>query len=148
YSDYRDDRYVELREKYEPGYAARNALIVAGFTYIPLVERFLAKYIPSSPRVLDWGGDTGLNTPFRNHASVHHILDISDKAVVAGAVRISESFVRSTSYDLIVLSNVLEHVSFPQDLLRKIGTAMHFHTVLYLEVPLEELMRGDAGNSD
>ena len=52
--------------------------------YIPAVETILG-HVVASPQVLDWGGDTGLNTPFKERARVHHIYDISDKPVIAGA---------------------------------------------------------------
>jgi hypothetical protein len=61
--------------------------------------------------------------------------------VVDGAVRVDKATVDSTNYDLVVFSNVLEHVPFPADTLLEITSAMSVNTVLYLEVPNEDLIR-------
>lgn len=141
YYGYRDVEYVTLRDQFEPGYAARNPMLVGGFDYIPRVERFLAPYVKSAPKVLDWGGDTGLNTPFRNVGSAIHIYDISHRPPVSGATHIDKDTIQRTEYDLIVLSNVIEHVPFPDILLADVRDTMTRSTVLYIEVPHEDLIR-------
>ena len=47
----------------------------------------------------------------------------------------------SEKYDLIVCSNVLEHIPYPAEILGDIKACMDSDTILYLEVPLEEIMR-------
>ena len=80
YNDYRGPGYTELRELYEPGYMERNRVICEGISYISEVEAFLAEFLPASEiAVLDWGGDTGTNTPFADRRSVLHIFDPSAK---------------------------------------------------------------------
>lgn len=91
--------------------------------------------------ILDWGGDPGENTPFRGKCKSVDILDISDKAIVPGCKKVSRESARTKKYDLIVCSNVLEHVPYPSELLLEIRRAMHQESVLYCEVPFEELMR-------
>lgn len=141
YADYRGPAYRAEREQFEPGYGARNDILLGGSPYIPTIEAILAPYVGASPRVLDWGGDTGVNTPFKGTASIHHIYEISNKPVVANARRIDFEEAISVEYDLIVSLQVLEHVPFPGELLDKISMVMKPKTVLYMEVPHEELMR-------
>ncbi|HTP38894.1 MAG TPA: class I SAM-dependent methyltransferase [Steroidobacteraceae bacterium] len=141
YEGYREAAYNTLRERYEPGYTLRNDALNEGIDYLDKVEAFLAPHVPERPAVLDWGGDTGRNTPFKGRSSVFDVFDISSKPVVAGARAVGRELVRASRYDLIVLSNVLEHVPFPAGPLREIRHSMHAGSVLYVEVPFEDIMR-------
>ena len=143
YNGYREEAYTALRERYEPGYRERNKDLDAGAPYMADVEAFLAPHLPATPRVLDWGGDTGKNTPFKDNNRVLHIYDISNKAaLVAGACKVDRATALARQYDLVVCSNVLEHVPYPSDMVQDIVQAMGPETVLYVEVPLEEVVRG------
>ena len=148
YADYRGDAYTNLRDRFEPGYKARNQIYVDGSFYIPQIETFLERHVRGMPRVLDWGGDTGLNTPFRGRCALHHVFDISGKPVVNGAVRVDKTVIGATEYDLIVFSNVLEHVPYPVDTLAEIAAEMGQETLLYVEIPYEDLMRAHRGSLD
>lgn len=147
YADYRGHNYVALREYYEPGYALRNQVYDAGSLYLHAVETFLAPHLPVRPRVLDWGGDTGRNTPFAGRRALGHVHDISGKEVLQGIERVNRDTVRSTRYDLVVCSNVLEHVPYPADLIMELRSAMSGGTILYIEVPHEELRRNHTGSA-
>lgn len=138
YDDYRGPGYEAQRERFEPGYAARNRALLAGDGHIPQVEAFLRPHLPAQPAVLDWGGDTGRNTPLRREAALHHVLDISGRPLVDGALAVKEP---QGPYDLIVLAHVLEHVPEPAALVREISAAMAAGTRLYIEVPFEAQMR-------
>ena len=149
YDGYKDDDYTELREKYEPGYRQRYALMAGAGgvkSYLHKVEEFLAPLLSSPPRILDWGGDTGSNSPFRNHNKLLHVYDISRKEPAAGATAVDIETARQTDYDLIVCSQVLEHVSFPAETLREIRRSMRQDTLLYIEVPYEEILRTSVGD--
>ncbi len=141
YAGYRGADYCATRERFEPGYAARNALLQQGAPYIPVIEEFLTPHLPTQPRILDWGGDTGVNTPLRGRAAAHHVYDISDQPTVAGALRVEREVVLRENYDLIVLSQVLEHVPDPRAILAELVAAMRPQTRLYVEVPHEDLVR-------
>ena len=147
YGNYRGDDYTELREFYEPGYAKRNQVICEGISYVPEIESFLSEFVPKSDiAVLDWGGDTGTNTPFAGRRSVLHIYDPSAKeADRSDAVSFSEKPSERIEYDVIVLSNVLEHIPFPEDTLNMILPFMTAKTTLYVEVPLERIQQGAEG---
>lgn len=141
YCGYRGAEYTRLREHYEPGYAARNQQLDQGVSYIAEVEHFLRPLVGDTPHVLDWGGDTGRNTPFRGRSQMCDVYDISDKPVVAGARRVDHGQALGSTYDLVVCSNVLEHIPYPEDTLRDIVAAMDTHSVLYVEVPFEDTVR-------
>lgn len=143
YKGYREAEYTALREHYEPGYAARNATLVAGVPFLPEIEAFLAPHLRHPPRVLDWGGDTGENTPFKHANALLHIYDISakDTPLVPGARQVGRDEAMAQQYDLVVCSNVLEHVPYPSELIHDMRQAMRPDTVLYIEVPHEGLVR-------
>lgn len=44
YRNYRDAEYTDLRESYEPGYKARNNLLIKEVNYMPDVEEFLKPF--------------------------------------------------------------------------------------------------------
>ncbi len=141
YHDYRGREYNDLREKYEPGFTKRNTELKAGVDYLDKIEDFLAPFLKFPVRVLDWGGDTGKNTPFKTRNSVFDIYDISDVPVVSGARRVNKQQAMETAYDVIICSNVLEHVPYPAELLLDIRNVMRPDTIFYIEVPFEDVMR-------
>lgn len=87
------------------------------------------------------GGDVGKNTPFKDNNSIFDIFDVSNKPVLNGAKSVSKKTAFGTNYNLIVCSNVLEHVPYPADLILDIKNAMNKDTVLYIEVPYEDVIR-------
>lgn len=142
YKDYRGVEYTALREQYEPGYTLRNEALQGSIDYGELLNRFLEPLLPNEPlAILDWGGDSGKNTPLRYRARQHDVYDISNNPVIAGARAVTREQVIEHRYDLIVCSNVLEHVSYPSDLLEDMRRAMVPQTLLYVELPFEEVMR-------
>jgi SAM-dependent methyltransferase len=142
YSNYRGIDYTVLRETYEPGYAQRNEAFGHQIEYGDILENFLGPLLPSVPlSILDWGGDSGKNTPFRHRAKVHDIYDISNCPVIPGAYAVSRAEAMSKHYDLVVCSNVLEHVPYPSDLLLDIKHVMRPESLLYIEVPFEDVIR-------
>jgi SAM-dependent methyltransferase len=140
YAGYRGSDYTAQREGFEPGYAAINAAILANIPDTAPAEAFLAAHVKPSPRVLDWGGDTGDNTPFRATAAAVDIFDISDQPVAAGARRVSRAQLETAHYDLVVLSHVLEHVPEPEVVVREAAAALDSNATLYIEVPYEALI--------
>jgi hypothetical protein len=142
YEGYRGAAYSTERERFEPGYASRNASLVAGDAHIGAVEAFLRPWLPAQPAILDWGGDSGINTPLRAVARLHQVLEISGKETLPGVVAVDEVAARRERYDLVVLSNVLEHLPDPLALLQRVATLLATGTKLYVEVPFEALMRG------
>jgi hypothetical protein len=147
YKGYRDAHYVQLREFYEPGYGERNQGLLDGAGYIDQVEAFLTPHLSLPVRLLDWGGDTGKNSPFKIKNKCWHIYDIGNQMPIDGATAVDKEAILSNSYDLIVCSNVLEHVPFPADMIIDIKKYMNNETLLYIEVPYEKLVREWDGNT-
>ena len=148
YKGYREDAYVNLREKYEPGYLRKNKDLNKGYNYIKDIERFIKPYLSTSLKILDWGGDTGKNTPFRSSYDLMHIYDISNVEVLGNATMVGKEEISNTSYDLIICSNVLEHIPYPKTVLNDIKIAMNQKTILYIELPYENLVRDAKKKSD
>jgi SAM-dependent methyltransferase len=145
YAGYRGADYALQRDRFEPGYAQLNAAILAHVPDTSQAEAFLAPLVGPHPRVLDWGGDTGDNTPFLTTARAIDIFDISDQPVIQGARRVSRDEASSGAYDLVVLSHVLEHVPNPVALIGDAAAALGSNAILYVEVPYEGVV---AANPD
>ena len=143
YANYRDGNYVDLRDNYEPGYADQNKALGQGHHYINLVHEFLADLIDGKLiTVLDWGGDTGKNTPFAEVAERIHLYEPSGiKPEIAKAQNVSQPEDFDSSYTLLVLSNVLEHMPFPRQTLDCLLPYMNFDSLFYIEVPFEALQQ-------
>ncbi len=148
YRGYRDEEYTSVRELYEPGYRARNDVLKAGGDYVSHKEKFLARHLSLPSRILDWGGDTGKNTPFKTNNQYIHIYDIGEQPVIEGMQRVGKDALGDNVYDLIVCSHVLEHVPFPEDLIREIKNIMRKDTVLYFEIPFENLMQANPNDKN
>jgi hypothetical protein len=147
YANYRDEAYTRLRIQYEPGYNKVGGDYVQRADYIAMIEEFLRPKFSSAPRILDWGGDTGINTPLLAEASLVHVYDISGKPTVGGAAAVDLATLRNTKYDLITCIQVLEHVTDPAGFVKEMVANMDAGTLLYLEVPYEALMREHRGST-
>jgi hypothetical protein len=148
YEGYRGDAYTSLRELYEPGYAEINKLFSGRAPYIEDIEVFLLERISMPNKILDWGGDTGINTPLLIKAKEVHVFDISGMETIDGVKAVSLDVIKKNQYDLIICSQVLEHIPYPHKILQNIVSAMSDSTILYLEVPYEEVMREFSGCPD
>jgi hypothetical protein len=130
YKGYRGDEYTQMRAKYEPDYPARSVVLQQPLTYMDDIEAFLKPFVNPPLRILDWGGDTGVNTPYVNNATSVHIYDISGNKPTFGQA-VDEP---NPPYDLTVLENILEHVPYPDRLLKSVAQILG-EGVLYIEVP-------------
>lgn len=140
YDRYRGEEYTRLRELYEPGYISANeAYGVNDFDYVSDVENFIRSYDDTMQTILDFGGGSGQNTPFKERNV--HLYDISDVEVVDRVEKVDIVTIKNSAYDLVVISNVLEHIPYPKKMLEEIAAYMHSKTLLYIEVPLENLIK-------
>lgn len=147
YRDYRGVDYSHLRERYEPGYLTRNQSLEEGCPYLDKVEEFLAPYLRRDPAILDWGGDTGRNAPFQNSRASLDVFDISERPVVPGVRKVVRSELKQGRYDLVLLTNVLEHVPFPARVLDEIFNVFAAETILYIEIPFEPIMKMEGASA-
>ncbi|MDL0079263.1 methyltransferase domain-containing protein [Helicobacter zhangjianzhongii] len=64
---------------------------------------------------------------------------MSNKEPVQNISKIqNEDELCTKSFDLIICSHMLEHVSYPMDFMKKFLTLMHKDSLLYIEVPYAE----------
>lgn len=141
YTGYREEAYVKLRDFYEPGYRVRNEALTVAVSYKQHIEDFLSPFLRDPLTILDWGGDTGANTPFEKRRVSLDVFDISGKAVGGDARVVTREQATSSKYGLIVCSQILEHIPYPSDVLLTVRQAMDEESILYIEVPFEEVMR-------
>lgn len=91
-------------------------------------------------RVLDYGGGNGkLLRPFASRGHSCYLVDYNDHPV-PGVTKICDdmsSFPENETFDLIICSHVLEHVSDPSRLISFLGHHLNPGGVLYVEVPGE-----------
>ncbi len=145
YANYREEEYSELRDFYEPGYSERNDDLNTGYgqKYVSDLEYFLEPHLELPASILDWGGDTGKNTPFKENNKLFDIYDISSNAPIEKAKIVSKEEAYENKYDLVVCSNVLEHVAYPHEILEEIIPCMDDSSLLYIEVPHENLIMNE-----
>lgn len=145
YTNYRSPEYVAVRDLYEPGYKEFDKWFNNPVPYMDRIEGLLFPTLDFPISVLDWGGDTGKNAPFRHSRKLLHVYDIGNTPVVKDAVKVD--FPDAMKYDLVVCANVLEHAPYPRDVLMDIIKSMDEHSVLYLELPYERIMYIGATNT-
>ena len=141
YHNYRGSEYVALREFYEPGYAERQKRLNHSNYHLQQVEIFLAPFINDYKKILDWGGDQGINTPLKDLFDEVHIFDISSKSVLPGIKKVSKAEAQKHCYSALICSNVIEHVPFPAEVLQDIRECMDPGSVFYIELPFEKTMQ-------
>lgn len=142
YKNYRDEKYTSLRDQYEPGYRARSMVFEDEYPYGALVEDFLLKHLKNRPKsILDWGGDSGINTPFKNTLEVHHVFDISNVHTIEGASAVTKEEIVNANYELVVCQHVLEHLPYPCQNLVDIILSLQSKPFFYFEVPHESIIR-------
>ncbi len=132
YYNYRGEEYTNVRELYEPGYKERNENLIDE-THVQDVEAFILNETPQPKTILDFGGDAGEKTPFSKSSAVD-IYDIGEKPL-ANRIEVIDK-----KYDLVVCAHVLEHVSYPFEVLAQIKQAMQHGSYLYIELPREQVV--------
>jgi hypothetical protein len=141
YADYRSEEYRRMRHASEPWYTANfNANLASPGSYKlrrSNLAAILRQHIGTSKirRVLDYGGDHGdLVCGLIDGASAF-VYDISGVGAVEGVTSIAEP--AACQADLIINSNVLEHVGFPRNLVGEIMKAAPPGGFVFLEAPCE-----------
>jgi len=140
YVDYRSPSYHQQRIQYEPAYAP----IAEAVGYDPVEIRtrtaalstFLQKHLPTSDTrtILDYGGSDGRFMP--NIPGSKFVYDISSIDPIPGVTRIKSETELST-YSLVLLAHVREHVTHPMNLVQKLKQYVEPGGHLYIETPQE-----------
>lgn len=141
YEGYRGPEYNRIRGFFEPGYARWNAMMSSDAEWQnrqSLSCSFLQDSIdPASiGRILDYGGDKGQFIPQIFTSGEKFVYDISGAGVVDG-VRIVNDLTEVGKVDFAMASNVLEHVSYPQEIMADIVGTCRSGTYVFIDVPQE-----------
>jgi hypothetical protein len=145
YTGYRSEEYRRMRHASEPWYTAGfNASLASAAAY-KVRRRALAatlrRHIGGREirRVLDYGGDRGdLVCGLLGEAEAF-VYDISGVPAVDGVTSTTDP--AACQAELIINSNVLEHVGFPGRLVGEILEAAPAGGMVFLEVPCESPFR-------
>jgi len=145
YAGYRSEEYQRMRHASEPWYTKTFNSDLASPSSYELRRRTLAAILRQHlskreiRRVLDYGGDRGdLVRGLVNEAAAF-VYDISGIPAVGGVTSTTDP--AGCKADLIISSNVLEHVGFPQRLMGEILEATPAGGMVFLEVPCESPFR-------
>ena len=141
YAGWRSPDYLEMRHSFEPWYTAKfNQDLGSAELYEsrqallrPLLEKVTGGR--KINRVLDYGGDHGdlIKGLFQN--ADLFLYDISGSTPLPGVTATKDP--AGIKPDLIVNSNVLEHVGFPRVLVDQILAAAPDGGLMFVEVPCE-----------
>ena len=148
YTGYRSPGYQKMRRAFEPWYTEK---FNAGLSS-PQAWQHRKKLLSSLFRdkmdlgertfgaVLDFGGDRGDLIADLVPASRRFVYEISGIDQVAGVEPLrSVEECKQHRFDLIVTSNVLEHVGSPRDVIAQIASLANSNTLVFNEVPYESV---------
>jgi hypothetical protein len=144
YDDYHSEEYLRLRHSFEPWYTAKfNADLGSAAHYqgrraklVPILREILSDR--KINRVLDYGGDHGSLVIGVFDSAELFLYDISGAAADPGVIPTSNP--AECKADLIINSNVLEHVGFPRVLVNEILQAAPEGGLMFFEVPCEHAL--------
>ena len=145
YNNYRDDEYIRQRNKYEPWYTRRlndglfartETLLNRKKSLLELTENYCLGFSDQIGTVLDFGGDKGQLLDGVFNQSKKFVYEISNVELLPGINR--AFFPSPDTFDFIICSNVLEHVSYPAETIKMIWDMAHENSIVYLEVPFEQ----------
>lgn len=141
YKGYRSQEYLEMRHFFEPWYTTKFNLSLASDQHYATRRGHLSSIFRKHTsdrqinRILDYGGDHGnLILGLFENAELF-LYDISGARAAKGVIPVSDPGLCKA--DLIINSNVLEHVGFPRVLVDQILTATPQGGLAFIEVPAE-----------
>lgn len=141
YANYRSDEYRAMRHATEPWYTRKfNADLASSQSYVtrrarlaPILKEHLGDR--KIARILDHGGDHGDLVVGLVEGAEAYVYDISGVDPAPGVIAVKDP--QSCKADLIINSNVLEHIGFPRNLVEDIFRAAPEGGLVFLEVPCE-----------
>jgi hypothetical protein len=150
YKNYQSKSFFQQRIKFEKSFNLRlkkfnnSGIISSGKTYyISNLEEYI-KEIAGEPNImLDYGSGEGKGTLFKKNKQVKKILyDPFQNKKSNFVISNKEKNVKEKKiqFDLIILRNVLEHVSFPKEVLNIIKKISCKKTFFFIEVPKEKIL--------
>jgi hypothetical protein len=145
YTDYRGERYLERRKRWEPWYSSKRNYSIGhdeGIQKIrtEAISSFVSRFLREVPglRIVDYGGDEGQFIPLLPHIEFAGVFDVSGRPVRNGITTLhSLEQVRKASPNLLMLCHVLEHLTNPRDEFESFLELLSSNGFVYLEVPLD-----------
>jgi hypothetical protein len=142
YAGYRQREYQQMRQACEPWYTPKFNASISDPNLMDVRRQKLASILKTHlsgiarPAILDFGGDRGRLIQDLIPDAAGSIYDISGADPVDGVgVCRSLAECRSREFDLIVCSNVLEHVGFPRTIMGQMAGIAAPKTMVFVEVP-------------
>jgi hypothetical protein len=141
YAGYRSEEYQRMRHASEPWYTVSFNADLASPAFYDLRRRTLSAILRRRAgerkigRVLDYGGDRGDLVRGLIDGAAAFVYDISGIPAVDGVTPTTDP--AACKAELIINSNVLEHVGFPRRVLEEILKAAPAGGMVFLEVPCE-----------
>ena len=143
YGDYRGERYLTLRHRFEPWYTRKINDDIGGLAGIEprreLYRATLAAHAPDAPvvTVLDYAGDHGQMMP-GGPGREYYVYDVSGVTPASGVTAIAEEdALAGREFDLVLMCGVIEHFSEPLAQLRRLSKHVKPGGLLYVAVPDE-----------
>jgi SAM-dependent methyltransferase len=141
YANYRAEEYWQMRHASEPWYTRQfNIDLASPASYAnrramlaPILEQHVGQRKIS--RILDYGGDRGDLVADLYKGAEAFVYDISQIPPAPGVTSTSDP--ASCKADLILNSNVLEHVGFPRHVVSEMFQAAPEGGLVFIEVPCE-----------
>jgi 2-polyprenyl-3-methyl-5-hydroxy-6-metoxy-1,4-benzoquinol methylase len=144
YAGYRAEAYQKERESFEPWYTVEFNANFDSEESLEYRRSFIAAVFDRELRqkevnkVLDFGGHRGELIAGLLQGAKAFVYDVSGITPIAGVSIVSSpQECRAHNFDLIVCSNVMEHVSEPRRTLDELVQAAGPTTLVFLEVPEE-----------
>jgi hypothetical protein len=140
YRDYRSPAYNQERIHYEPEYAQISAAIGQDqrevSTRRSALNTFLHKELQTSEAhtILDYGGADGRFIP--DIPGSKFVYEISNTDPIPGVTRIKSESDLGT-YSIVLFAHVIEHVTHPLNMVRKLSAYVEPGGYLYIETPQE-----------
>jgi len=147
YKDYRGDEYQKQRQKHEPDYSKdfNNKLghdIEEKKKRIENLSEIIQQKVDclSIKNVLDFGGDEGQFIPNEFKNAKKFVYDVSGVKPIEGINSIvDEGDLKNYQWDFVMCCHVLEHVSYPMEIINKIFSLIKPEGYLYIELPNEPI---------
>lgn len=143
YSGYRSDEYQEMRQASEPWYTKVFNHDLQSPETMKLRQQKVSELLRTrlfltNPKVLDFGGNRGELVKDLIPGATPYVYDISGVTPLDGVEKCCDlAACKAGRFDLIVNSNVLEHVGFPRVLVDQLTSIAAPGTMAFIEVPCE-----------
>ncbi len=143
YDNYRGERYLTIRHRFEPWYTRKFNDDIGGHAGIgprqEVYRRTLAAHadVEVIETVLDYAGDRGqmmAGGPGRSH----YVFDISGVSPVEGVISLSHGdALIGSEFDVVLLCGIVEHFAEPLIQVENVARFVRPGGLLYIEVPDE-----------